>query len=130
MADWRVPIEARQKAKTILDGFAIVGDVLDSPPAAGQERSWLQSWLDEAREMLGKIAALPAKQAHQAADAARALKQGLDQAAENAKEHAADLTSDFWDLGKNAAKYLIRSSAIGLGIGLFLIYLYFSHQRS
>jgi len=125
MTDWASIIDARRQVKAIVDGWSVVGDLLDTPPAAGAERSWLQAFLADARSMLQKIVSLPETARDKARAAATALKGAAEQAAEKAKTVAADLVAELNGVASDAGSFLKRFAnyfALFAIAGLYILY--------
>lgn len=124
VVDWSHLVQSRQRLQTLFTGFVIVGGALDAPPAEGEERSWLESWIAEAKGFLKNLAKLPADKAR---EAAQTLKGALDHAADAAKEHAPDLLAPLDAVGKALKAFVTGALGTGLvltALGVWLLFEY------
>lgn len=121
-ADWGSIIAARAKVRALLGGNVGATDPLASPPAAGQEKTWLQSLLADVKADLDKVESWGTKLSADAKKKAAQVLENVKAVLKRANEAAIDYATDPQSYGAFGTRewdeQLTRVAKLASGLGL------------
>lgn len=114
--DWPALIAERQRLQRLVRGSPVVGDPLDTPPPAGQERTWLEQLLADAQTDVDVAkhwaASRLAGQNRKARELLEGVKSLLGRAERAVEDKAKELLPKYQQLGRDVDIALAGLAAV------------------